>query len=414
MQNLFLGRQPILDSQQRLFGYELLFRASEDNRADITDDLAATSALISHVFAEFGVEQVLGPYLGFINADARMFHSDLIELLPHDKMVLEVLETVDITPTLVERLTELKAKGFTLALDDYIEIDTRFQPILHMIDIVKVDIQNMPAEKLGEIARNFKRYPIKLLAEKVDSPEQVKLCQTAGYVYFQGYYFAKPTIIKGRKLGQSQLSILRLMNLLINDADTLEIEKIFKTEPGLSLNLLRLVNSVSMGLSTPITSLRQAITTVGHRPLQRWLQLLLYTNPQSGDVGGPLLQLAATRGRLMELVTTYLHSQQRDLQDRAFMTGIMSLMPALLGSPMEEVVTPLKMDQSMQDALLQRKGFLGQLLNLMEAVEQDENNEVRENLTCELGLNATTLNSCLAEAVSWVNQIAQQSAAAQG
>ncbi|GAB1412455.1 hypothetical protein MASR1M97_11910 [Candidatus Desulfobacillus denitrificans] len=300
-QEIFIGRQPILDREQQLYAYELLFRSGAQNRAQVTDDLAATATVLSHVFSELGLEAALGPYLGFVNLDARMLASDAIELLPREKFVLEVLETVDITPEVVSRCRELKEKGFTLALDDFVAFEERHKPLLELADIVKVDLMGMEAAALHRTVAALRPWKVRLLAEKVDDEAQVKVCRELGFELFQGYYFAKPAIIAGKKLSHSELVLMRLLGLVLDDADTPQIEDVFKQAPGLTLNLMRLTNSAASGLRQKIASLRHAITVLGRRQLQRWLQLLLFTNP-SGGGANPLLQLAATRGRFLELL----------------------------------------------------------------------------------------------------------------
>ncbi|MCC7269293.1 MAG: EAL domain-containing protein, partial [Rhodocyclaceae bacterium] len=339
-QEIFIGRQPILDREQQLYAYELLFRSGAQNRAQVTDDLAATATVLSHVFSELGLEAALGPYLGFVNLDARMLASDAIELLPREKFVLEVLETVDITPEVVSRCRELKEKGFTLALDDFVAFEERHKPLLELADIVKVDLMGMEAAALHRTVAALRPWKVRLLAEKVDDEAQVKVCRELGFELFQGYYFAKPAIIAGKKLSHSELVLMRLLGLVLDDADTPQIEDVFKQAPGLTLNLMRLTNSAASGLRQKIASLRHAITVLGRRQLQRWLQLLLFTNP-SGGGANPLLQLAATRGRFLELLAGELTGANRDFEDRAFMTGIMSLMPALLQVPIGEIVASL-------------------------------------------------------------------------
>jgi len=154
---IFIGRQPILDREQQLYAYELLFRRSTQNSAEVTDDLAATATVISHVFSELGLEAALGPYLGFVNLDARMLASDAIELLPKEKFVLEVLETVEITPAVVARCRELKDKGYTLALDDFVAFEEKHTPILDLADIVKVDLMGMDAGALEKTVRALRQ-----------------------------------------------------------------------------------------------------------------------------------------------------------------------------------------------------------------------------------------------------------------
>jgi len=407
-QDIFIGRQPILDRDQQLYAYELLFRRGTQNSADVTDDLAATATVLSHAFSELGLEAALGPYLGFVNLDARMLMSDALELLPKEKFVLEVLETVELTPDVVRRCRALKDIGYTLALDDFVRLEEQHRPLLEMADIVKVELMGMDDAALRQTVAALRPWPVTLLAEKVDSEAQARFCRELGFSLFQGYYFAKPAIIAGKKLSHSELALIRLLGLILDDAETPQLEGIFKQEPGLSLNLMRLTNSAASGLRQKITSLRHAITVLGRRQLQRWLQLLLYTNPAAGSGTNPLLQLAATRGRFMELLAGDLMGTGRDFEDRAFMTGIMSLMPALLHVPIGEVIASLNVAPDVREALEGRGGTLGKMLLLAEK-QEDGDMESCFALTAELpGLDNERINAILSQALAWANSIGQQ------
>lgn len=409
---IFIGRQPILGRNHELFAYELLFRSGRQrNAADIPDDLLASAAVISHAFADLGVEQALGPYKGFINCDASLLLSDLLEALPSDKIVLEVLETVDPTPEIVDRCRVLKDLGYTLALDDFVNFEEKFRPLLDLVEIVKVDLMPLDAASLSSTTQALKKFPLQLLAEKVDSSELAEKCHALGYTYFQGYFFAKPTIIAGRKLGHSQLSLMRLLGLVLEDAETTKLETVLKPEPGLTLNLLRLTNSAATGLRTKITSIRHAITVLGRRQLQRWLQLLLYTDPSGSHTVSPLLQLAASRGRLMELLGGKLHPGRRDFEDLAFMTGIMSLMPTLMSICLADILRGIELPSSVRKALDSHEGELGTLLKLTEALESGDGPACSDIVAQLPGLDATTINTCLAQALAWANNIGKQNEA---
>ncbi|MHB1359521.1 MAG: EAL and HDOD domain-containing protein [Rhodocyclaceae bacterium] len=406
-EEIFIGRQPILDRDEQLVAYELLFRSGgKHNGASIADNLGATASVINHAFAELGIEQALGPYKGFINCDESLLLSDMIEILPADKIVLEVLESVEVTPQIIERCIELKARGFTLALDDFVHFEDQWQPLLGLVEIVKVDLMALSQEQLGTVTTALQRWPLTLLAEKVESREQVEHCRQLGYHLFQGYYFAKPAIIAGKKLGQSQLALMRLLGLVLEDAETPSLEAIFKQEPGLAVNLLRLTNSVATGVRVRVTSLRHAISVLGRRQLQRWLQLLLFTNP-AGDsqVANPLLQLAATRGRFLELLAGKLKSGAHEFEDHAFMTGIMSLMPVLMNVPLEEILKGIQVSSDVQEALEHRGGQLGIMLHLTEALEA-EDGEICHLLTSQLpGADHMMVNACLTQALAWASNI---------
>lgn len=411
-EEIFIGRQPILNRQHELFAYELLFRSgNKQNSATIQDNLSATASVINHAFGELGIENALGPYKGFINCDESLLISDILEVLPTDKIVLEVLETVEVTPQIVERCTELKARGFTLALDDFVNYEAKFKPLLDLIEIVKVDLVPLDSAGLAETTRMLQKWPtLQLLAEKVDSREQADYCHKLGYNLFQGYYFAKPAIIAGKKLGHSQLSLVRLLGLVLEDAETPVLEGVLKHEPGLAINLMRLTNSVATGIRTKVTSLRHAITILGRRQLQRWLQLLLYTNPRGEGVTSPLLQLAATRGRLMELLAGKLHPGHREFEDHAFMTGIMSLMPTLMGAPLEEILRGINIAADVRDALEKGDGELGSLLLLSQALENGDG-EACHDLVAKLhAVDHMTVNACLTQALTWAANIGKENA----
>ncbi len=406
--DVFLGRQPILDREGKLFAYELLFRSGRANAAHVTDDLVATASVIGNVFAEIGIETVLGAHKGFINCDAGLLCSDMLEALPADKIVLEVLETVEITDAIVARCRDLKARGFTLALDDFVSDADKWAPLLELVDIVKVDILPLSAAQLEAETRSLRRWPLKLLAEKVDSREQAEHCRQLGYILFQGYYFAKPAIIAGRKLDQSELALMQLLGLILEDAETTAVEEVFKREPGLAMNLMRLTNSAAAGLRTRVTSLRHAITVLGRRQLQRWLQLLLYTNPAGGTTSSPLLHMAATRGRLMELLAGARRPGATQFEDLAFMTGIMSLMPALIGMPLPDILKGIEIAREVRAALLDGEGDLAVMLALCEALEAGDGTDAAAMCARLPGLDADVVNRCQTQALAWAASIGHE------
>ena len=406
IQEIFIGRQPILDRDQRMFAYELLFRSGRQNFAQVSDDRMATATVLSHAITELGLEAALGPYLGFINLDARMLMSEVLEMLPRDKFVLEVLETVELTPQVVARCRALKDMGFTLALDDFVTLEDQHRPLLEMADIVKVELMGMSEADLAGTVKALRHWPVKLLAEKVDNEAQVKRCLELGFELFQGYYFAKPTIIAGKKLSHSEMTLNRLLGLILEDADTGDLEAIFKPEPGLTLNLMRLTNSAASGVRQKITSVRHAITVLGRRQLQRWLQLLVYADASpNGPLASPLMQLAATRGRFLEQLAGDLMGSDRDLVDRAFMTGIMSLMPVLLHVPIGEVMQGLNVANDVREALETRRGVLGRMLQLAEKQEEGDLDACFALIVELPGLDTERVNAILAQAMAWANNL---------
>jgi EAL and modified HD-GYP domain-containing signal transduction protein len=373
----WLARQPILDLTGNTVAYELLFRSGATGGAQVTDDRTATATVINHAFNELGLATVLGRCRGFINFDAELLMSDVVELLPPERTVIELLETVEITEAVVERCRDLRARGFSFALDDIVQLDAAHAQILPLVDVIKVDILETPVASLPGLVARVREHPgrVKLLAEKVDRVEQADHCRQLGFELFQGYFFARPVILHGRRADPSRSVLLQLLQQSMGNVENAEIEATFKQAPELSYKLVRLVNSVGIGCHYEIRSLSHALVILGRRQLQRWLQVLLFAHHSTGDFPSPLLQMAAARGRLMELLSEQARKPQ-DACDLAFMTGILSLLDALLKMPMAEALGDISLPQVARDALLERKGPLGNMLLLAEALERSDDAQV--------------------------------------
>lgn len=193
--DIFLGRQPILDRRQNLVAYELLYRSGRVAQAEVTDDGAATAQVMRNAFKRIGIDTVLGECIGFVNIDAEMLLSRRIESLPRDRVVLELLETVTIDDAVVTRCHELKRRGYRLALDDFSACTDCYEPLLEIADIVKIDVPQLDHDALAALVRRLKLYPGRLLAEKVETGERARECLALGFDLFQGFLFARPTLL---------------------------------------------------------------------------------------------------------------------------------------------------------------------------------------------------------------------------
>lgn len=407
----YLGRQPILNEHQNVVAYELLFRSGQTAVSGVTDDILATSTVIINTISQLGVENVLDKQSsGFINLSYDLLMSDMLELLPRERMVLEILETVEIDDRAIQRCRELKAKGFRLALDDF-EYTPAYDPLFEVVDIIKFDVMLSGMQEIEQTLNILKRWPkLQLLAEKVEDHAQFQHFKNLGFTLFQGYFFARPVIMSGRKANPNQMTLMRVIGQLLNDVELPEIERTFKESPNLTLGLLRLVNSVGMGLRSKIGTLHQALVVLGRRQLQRWVQLLLYSQHGGDATASPLMLLAATRAKTMELLSQRHpdrshHSQ--DALDRAFMTGVLSLVDALLGAKMEDILGQLGLIDEVKNAVLLREGFLGQLLTLVEKAEAGDFAAV-SMLLGQLGMTLADLNQAGLEAMQWVTSLGEE------
>ena len=370
------------------------------------NDTHATAQVIVNTFGEMGIAEVLGKHKGFINLDAEFLHSDLVELLPRQQVVLELLETVKIDAGVVARCRELKAKGFSLALDDVVELSDEIRLLLNVMDVVKLDLTQIDPARLPVLVRELKQYPIKLLAEKVEDRNQARRCLRMGFDMFQGYYFARPEVLSGKRVHPSKMALLRILTLMMGGAENEKIEDAFKGHADLTYNLMRMVNSVGSGLATKISSVRHGLVVLGQRSLQRWVQLLLYASGDGEYKVSPLMQLAATRGKLMELIVRQMKPHDSDHADRAFMVGMLSLLDALLGEPLYNILARMSLQEEVEAALLKRSGNLGELLDLCSGVEAGDVAIMQKGLRTHNSLDVAVLNKLQLEALAWANGIA--------
>ena len=406
VREFFLARQPILDREQSLVAYELLFRRAAVGPADVVDDLAATAAVIEHT-ASLGLINVIGDALAFVNVDEAVLMSDIVQFLPADKVVLEILETVRVNDALVARVAELCAAGYTFALDDVVTHSEHLTGFLPYVKIIKIDVTGMEPKQLQLLSVAFQAAGKILLAEKVETIDEFNACMALGFIYFQGYYFARPNILTGKKLAPSQLAVVQLMALVISDADDNRIQATIKQDASIGLTLLRLVNTPGAGVTKRIDSLGQALLVLGRRQLQRWLQILIYADPRKDrNVISPLLALATTRGKLLELIAEKLEPGKRAIADTAFTVGIMSLMDILFGQPMEVMLSQIVVGDEVSEALLRRTGFFGDLLNLAEYIERiDQSAPLVMPILNHWKLSPEELNALQLQAFEWSNQL---------
>jgi c-di-GMP-related signal transduction protein len=269
-----IGRQPILNRREEVVAYELLFRSAGSQVALVEDASQATASVIVNTLAGFGLENILGDHKGFLNLELDLLMNDSLNILPKGQIVLELLETLTVTPDLIKRCHYLKENGFTLALDDH-AYDPAYHELYQIAEIVKVDLLQSPAEGLEEMVKQFSRYPLQLLAEKVETQEQYRQCLDLGFDLFQGYFFAKPSIMEQKRLADSGSSLMNLMLLLNEDAEMVEIEQLISRNAGLTSNLLMLGNSIGSCTLDKIETVRNAISILGRQQVKRWVRLAL-------------------------------------------------------------------------------------------------------------------------------------------
>ena len=405
----YLARQPILDRDGKIFAYELLFRDSPtSDSAVIASDVLATAQVLENVLNNIGLPKLIGDHKAFVNCSREMLLDNLFGLLNPRCFVLEILEDVEVDDALVKAVAHYKARGFEIALDDFIFNDDflkRCAPLYPYVSYVKMDLVDNSEEDLIKAAAFFKAKNIKILAEKVETKATFKKCLACGYDYFQGFFFAKPELVTGKKIDATSAAILRILLLLRKHPGLDELCNCFSEYGDVAANLLRFVNSDAQFRSQDISNVRDAIVWIGMRNIQEWLMLMLYARPEMGMTpqSSPLFQNASHRAKFLEILARVVSGTDHDLPAKAFMVGLISRMDALVGAPLESILTESGADEDIREALLQRSGRLGLLLRLADAVEQDDQPMILEILK-KLNISSTLLNRCVNDAYTWAHE----------
>jgi EAL and modified HD-GYP domain-containing signal transduction protein len=361
----YIGRQPILDADRRLVAYELLYRADEHAVSAVIDDpAAATGTVLLESVVAFGLEALAENGLAFVNVTRDSLLDGHYRILPHQSVVLEVLEGLVVDESLLDVLHRARAEGYRFALDDY---TPEAAGLLAFADYVKVDVlEHSRAELAGLLAGVRRAAPsARLVAEKVESYESFYACQELGFGLFQGFFFQRPQTLERRSVGPDRTAALELLaELSRSDARMDDLEAIINREPMLSYRFLRLLNSGHYALPARVQSVRHALVMLG---LNNARQL------------ATLLAVTSGRGVTTELVTTALMradmadqllADDRRLRPAAFTTGLLSILDAVLDAPLEELLTHLPVSNEIKSALLDGTGRLGAVLQGIVAYER--------------------------------------------
>ena len=379
LNKVFVGRQPILNRGKKIFGYELLFRNSVVSDADVLNNIKATATVIVNTLNNIGLKRLIGEKKGFINVDAEILESGILDLLPKENLVLEILETVELTNNIVELCKKLRINGYQLALDDFIYCEP-LSPAMRTANYIKIDLPMYNRQSLTRVVGQLKSYPVKLLVEKVETKEDFDLCYALGFDFFQGYFFAKPSVVTAKSLSPAQLVLIELSRALSREDEFYTIEALFKKNPELNYKLLKFMNSAAFYATEKITSVRQSLALLGYRNLQKWVTLLLFAGEGGDSRLSPLLERAALRGRIMELLAKKI-TNDPVIADSAFMTGALSMIDSLLEMSITNILSEFNLSQDINNALINREGFLGKLIIIIELLEQERFNLIHEMLS---------------------------------
>ena len=369
-QSALVGRQAIFNRQQEVFGYELLYRDGQENRAQVVDGDEATARVMVNTFLELGIDQIAGSAQAFINLTENFFLSRHYEVLPTKNVVLEVLESIEPTPLLMEALAQARQHGYQIALDDFVVRESH-RALLELTDYVKVDILALTNQELLEQIHVLKQYPVRLLAEKVEDQGVFNYCRELGFEFFQGYFFCKPQIVEGVQLSGNRMAIVLLLAKLQDpDIPIKDLEELVENDLSLSLKLLRYVNSASVGLSRAVDSIAQAVGLVGTERMRQWASLLILAN--TGAKPSELMRIALIRGRMCQKLS----QSQGVSPSQGFTVGLFSILDAYFDCEMTQLLADLPLSSEVRLALIERQGLLGEILSCVMLYERGEWNKI--------------------------------------
>ncbi len=367
MSQASIARQPIFDRDLNVVGYELLFRSPPATTAEIVDQSVATTNVILTTLTEIGLDRVAGGQPAWINASRDFLLSGLVTTLPPDRVALEILEDQEIDDLLVTRVAALVSEGYHFALDDF-EFTEHAPRLLELVDVVKLDLLALGRVGLADHARRLEPYGVTLLAEKVETPEDHAYCLAQGCDRFQGFFYHKPELLSGRRIGASRVSLLQILAALQSpSADLDEVERLIGHDVALSLRLLRYINSAFFGLRHRVTSVGQAIALLGGRNLKQWATLSVFAGLDNKP--SELTRTALIRARFCELAAAELTAGEAP---QMFTLGLFSVIDALMDMPIEEALGALPFPDDMRRALGSRDGAMGALLESVTALEHGD------------------------------------------
>jgi len=401
---VYLGRQPILDRARNVVGYELLFRSSQANFCDLSDDVMATSQVIVNAVLGVGLDRLLGGKPAFINFDRMLLLGDWSTLLPPEKCVIEILETVTPDEEVLAACHKLRQQGYALALDDCLD-DDRTEAFVPFVDILKVDFLQTSAADQEKLARRYRKLNIRMVAEKVETEPEFRRALQLGYGYFQGYFFARPTVLQAARVPASQMSGLRLMKQIQREElDFPAIEELIRRDVSFSHALLTYLNSAAFSWARRVESVRHGLLLLGSAELRKWVWMASLSS--LGESRPPVLMAQVLmRGRFCEAIAC---SAKLSLGDSdPFLLGMFSLLDAILGRPLQGILDDLNISRNIRNALLGEAGRADLLTLVLRIVKSYEVGDWRdvEAAAQIIGMSADDLLTCYMDSLSWVDAV---------
>jgi c-di-GMP-related signal transduction protein len=398
MQDIYIGRQPIFNRNLDLFAYELLYRANNvQNAAGVIDHDHATAQVVINAFLDFGLEQLVGKKLAFINLPRSFIVGDKPLPFAKECVVLEILEGIEVDESFLKAVRKLRSEGYEMALDDFI-YHPGLLPLVTLSKIVKIDFMALSRDQVREHVAALQEYKVELLAEKIETHEDFEFAKELGFNYFQGYFLCRPHIVTGHSLPSNRLAILRLLcELLDPNKKIAELAELVSQDVALSYKLLRSLNSPFYALPKRIDSIHHAIVYLGIQQIKKWASLIVLAN--IADKPSQLMVVALTRGKMCELIGEALGEKNKA---SLFTVGMFSLLDALMDNSLESILVDLPLVPEVKAAILNHEGAMGRILRAVLAYERGRWDEIDFP-----SLESSEYTEAYLQSVAWTDQVYQ-------
>jgi c-di-GMP phosphodiesterase len=398
MAELLIGRQPIFDRKLDVIAYELLYRSvGQPDRAEVLDGDHATTQVTLNAFSEIGLDNIVGDKMASINITRNFLLGKYPIPFPPQRVILEVLEGMVVDQPLKKALDSLVQAGYWFALDDVVSVRDA-APLWQMAKIIKVDLRNVNRRNLTGLVSDLKSYHVPLLAEKVETQEEFNLCNRLGFDFFQGYFLCKPSLVRSRRVDSSRLVVLQSLAKLQDPKNFEALEEVISQDASLVYKMLKLVNSGYYSFRTKVDSIGQAIAKIGFDQIKGWMTLLLMA--AVANKPHELTVIALQRARMCEM---FARAKNYPHPETYFLTGLLSVLDALLDITMDEVVNSLPLTPELTDALLTHKGRMGGILNVVIAYEKCDWDEA-----VQVNLGSATIQKIYLDSIYWAKKFSDE------
>ena len=407
MQNIYLGRQPIIDADSRLRAYEILYRDAS-KKSNIPGDRQASASVITSVLNKFGRQATLGDKKAFVKIDEKFLLNDLIFSVPNQFFVFALLESVEITERVIERIHQLYEKNYGLVIND-IKLDDekmeKYKEIFPYLSFVKIDFAKGLSYGLEHMILKLKSNNVRVIATKIENAKTYNQARKLGCDWFQGYFFAEPKILENAKYEPAQINVLNLYNLLIDDTNLDDITTEFEKNPEITIQLLQFINSGAFHFKNKISSIHHVLTLVGRKSLSQWLMLMIYSKSSGkSKERTPLMLMIKSRTELMESILKTVHPDARsNMIGEAYLVGVLSLIDVVFSKKMEDILENIHVSDRVKNAILNESDILGEIYKLVKDIEAF-NTQAEADFEIRYGLEEGTLKELIVKSIEETNK----------